>query len=230
MPSRLEHAALRARLADARLMLLFTPALLRGADPWAILDAVACEVDVIQVRPKPIDGTGTAVTEARGTLELARGILERLRSRPEPHPLVLVNDRVDVARALEEEGLAGVHLGQTDASVAHARLVLGARPLVGLSTHDPEQVARAEELEVDYLGFGPVFATSTKGYEKGLGPERAWVASRGSSRPVFAIGGIDLTNASTLAEVGRIAVGSAILCASDPGRAARELRALIERA
>jgi thiamine monophosphate synthase len=46
---------------------------------------------------------------------------------------------------------------------------------------------------------------------------------------VFAIGGIDPTNASALVEVGRIAVGSAILCASDPGRAARELRALIER-
>ena len=74
-----------------------------------------------------------------------------------------------------------------------------------------------------------MYATTTKGYESGLGPERAWVASCGSSRPVFAIGGIDPTNASALVEVGRIAVGSAILCASDPGRAARELRALIER-
>jgi hypothetical protein len=63
---------LRSRIADARLMLLFTPALLGGADPWDVLDAVASEVDVIQVRPKPLHGSAP-VTEARGTRARALG-------------------------------------------------------------------------------------------------------------------------------------------------------------
>ena len=65
----------------------------------------------------------------------------------------------------------------------------------------------------------------SEGYERGLGPEAAWVASTASSVPVFPIGGIDAVGALELAVVGRAAVGAAILCAEDPGAAARALRA-----
>lgn len=211
-------------------MLLYTPDLVRDRDPWEVLEAVLSEVDIVQVRPKPVQGAPGVVTQARAVLELARGVLARTRALPEPRPLVLVNDRVDVARALTDEGIAGVHLGQEDTPVELARAVLGPAPLIGLSTHSASQVAGAAALAVDYLGFGPVYASSTKGYEHGLGPEHAWVAANASARPVFAIGGIDRSNAADLVEVGRIAVGSAILCAADPRRAARELRALLERA
>jgi thiamine-phosphate pyrophosphorylase len=88
-------------------------------------------------------------------------------------------------------------------------------------------VIASEDLPVDYLGFGPVYATSTKGYERGLGFEPAWIAAQASSRPLFAIGGIDRTNAADLARVGRAAVGAGILAADDPARAAREIRAAL---
>lgn len=203
-------------------MLLLTPALVQGGDALAAVEAALPYLDVIQVRPKPLGSAGTS--SAREAWHLCRALLERLATLPDP-PLVLVNDRVDVARALWSAGLAGVHLGQDDTPPAVARELLGPGPLIGLSTHDATQVARAGEEPVDYLGFGPVFATATKGYGKGLGAERAWVASAACGGPLFPIGGIDATNAETLARVGRAAVGSAILCAADPADAARRIAA-----
>ena len=89
---------------------------------------------------------------------------------------------------------------------------------------------------MDTLGFGPVFATGTKGYgladtprdaPRVVGPERAWVVAESSEVPVFPIGGIDLTNVDQLERVGRAAVGSAVLGAGDPARAAEAMRALL---
>jgi thiamine-phosphate pyrophosphorylase len=99
--------------------------------------------------------------------------------------------------------------------------------VIGLSTHDMRQVARAQDEPVNYLGFGPLFPTATKGYEHGLGPDAAWIADTASELPLFPIGGIDATNAAELARVGRAAVSTAILDAEDPGRAASEIRGLL---
>jgi len=207
-------------------MLLLTPELVPGGGVMDAVEAALPHIDVIQVRPKPLglgSGSGSGgTTSAREAFDLCRALLERVATLPDP-PLVLVNDRVDVARALLSAGVAGVHLGQDDTPPAVARELLGPAPLIGLSTHDTTQVVLGSEEPVDYLGFGPVFATATKGYEKGLGPERAWVASEAFGGPLFAIGGIDTTNADTLCQVGRAAVGSAILAAEDPGDAARRI-------
>jgi len=154
-------------------------------------------------------------------------VLDLVAAHPGLDVPVLVDDRVDVARTLLERGCAGVHLGQDDAPPELARELLGEAPLIGLSTHSPAQVVASLEQPVDYLGFGPIHATSTKGYVRGLGPEAAWVAAQASDRPLFAIGGIDATNAGELEDVGRAAVSSAILAAADPARAARELRELL---
>jgi thiamine-phosphate pyrophosphorylase len=211
---------LRERLGRARLMLLLTPDLVPDGGAMTAVEAALPHLDVIQVRPKPLGPIGTS--SAREAWDLCRAILDRIATLDDP-PLVLVNDRVDVARALWSAGLAGVHLGQNDTPAAVARELLGPGPLIGLSTHDSTQVVLGSEEPVDYVGFGPVFATATKGYGKGLGAERAWVASEAFGGPLFAIGGIDTTNAETLAQVGRAAVGSAILCAADPGDAARRI-------
>jgi thiamine-phosphate diphosphorylase len=120
-----------------------------------------------------------------------------------------------------------VHLGADDAPPELARALLGPEALIGLSTHGAADVVRATELPVDYLGFGPIHATATKGYARGLGSEAAWIAAQASAYPLFPIGGIDATNASELAGVGRAAVGSALLSAPDPARAARELAGLL---
>jgi thiamine monophosphate synthase len=93
-------------------------------------------------------------------------------------------------------------------------------------------VTAAEDAPIDLVGFGPVFVSATKGYgvatndtraPRVQGPERAWIATEASARPLFPIGGIDLANIDELAEVGRAAVGSAILSSNDPAHAARVL-------
>ena len=217
-----------SRLRSARLLLLFSPELCGARDPLAVLEAASSSVDVVQVRPKPRERQPSTLApcEARETYAWTARVLDLLAARG-GGPVVTVDDRVDVALALASRGCAGVHLGQDDCPPAVARRLLGPEAWIGLSTHDLEQVALAEDEPVDYLGFGPVHATATKGYGRGLGPEAAWIASVGSARPLFAIGGIDATNVADLARVGRVAVGSAILAAADPGAAARELRALL---
>jgi thiamine-phosphate pyrophosphorylase len=219
------HDHNRRRLADARLMLLFSPELCAPRDPLEMLEAVLESVDVVQIRPKP--AASSAPCSARDTYEWCARALDLLSARPALDVLVIVDDRVDVAAALRERGCAGVHLGQDDCPVGVARAVLGPGSLIGFSTHDMRQVAFASDMEVDYIGFGPIHATRTKGYTRGLGSEACWVASEASSRPVFAIGGIDAANAGELSRVGRAAVGSAILAADDPAHAARELRELL---
>ncbi|MCP3915999.1 MAG: thiamine phosphate synthase [bacterium] len=220
-----DPAELRARVADARVMLVFTPELCTERDPLDVLEATLAGVDVVQVRPKTVGDTArTAVTEARAALDWSRQVLEVVGDRELP---VIVNDRVDVAHALTREGLAGVHVGADDTPPAVAREVLGPDPLIGLSTHTVAEVVLAGEESVDYIGYGPIFATATKGYARGLGPEEAWVANSAAPCPLFAIGGIDLTNADSLADVGRAAVSSVILCADDPAAAATALRGLL---
>lgn len=226
-PRTLTGDAARMALARSRLMLLFSPALCLDRDPLAVLEAALPHLDAVQVRPKPAGAGAAAPAPARETWEWSRRILDLLRGRTGSPLVLLVDDRVDVAFALRAEGVAGVHLGQEDLEASLARGILGAEALIGLSTHDMQQVAEAGELPVDYLGFGPVHATPTKGYQLGLGSEACWIASEAARTPVFPIGGIDLANAQELVRIGRSAVSSAILGAADPGRAARELRELL---
>jgi len=217
----------RARLSSARLLLIFTPELVeaeRGpGSALEVLEACVSHADVIQVRVKA-EGSSSGPSPARALADWTRRVLELCALSNSSAPLVTVNDRVDVALALAPEGCAGCHVGQGDLPPAEARALLGPDLLLGLSTRTPRDVVRADETLLDYLGFGPVYPTATKDYSDGLGPEAAWVAREGSVLPLFAIGGIDETNASELAMVGRIAVGSAILNAEDPGVAAKRMR------
>lgn len=210
-------------------MLIFSPDLCAGSDPLAVLEAVLGSVDIVQIRPKALAGSTQrpSPSSARDVYEWSVRALDVFDAHPELDVPLIVDDRVDVAAALWSRGCAGVHLGQDDCPIEAARLVLGTDPLIGFSTHSLSQVAHANELAVDYLGFGPIHATMTKGYTRGLGAEACWIACTGSEKPVFPIGGIDFTNAGELARIGRAAVGSAILRAEDPARAAREIRALL---
>ena len=220
---------LRARLADARILLVFTPDACGPNDPQAVLEALIAEVDIVQVRPKSL-GADAPRTSAADAVAWCRKALNLAWACGDDAALVMVNDRVDVACALAQDGLAGVHLGQDDCDPAVARSELGETPLIGLSTHDARQVALASEEPVDYLGFGPTFATTTKGYPEGLGPERAWIAAGAAGVPLFPIGGIELANINQLATIGRAAVGSALLAAPDPVNVARQLRRLLSDA
>jgi thiamine-phosphate pyrophosphorylase len=215
----------RERLARARLMLIFTPGQ-PGAD-LERLAALAPEVDIVQVRAKA-PGRRFGPSPAGELCRWTERAADRIATLPaERRPLLFVNDRPDVAKLLA--GLIdGLHLGQEDTPPEALRAWLGPELLIGYSTHSIAQVARALELPIDCLGFGPVFPSGTKGYERGLGPERAQVAAAGSPLPLFPIGGIDLERANELSPVGRAAVGAALLEAADPVAAARALRAALE--
>ena len=223
---------LRARLGAAQLMLIFSPEVCGERDPLALLEELAPVVDIVQVRPKPLARRASPVVaadpsaEARSTYDWAVAALDLFLGIDEP-PLLLVNDRVDVALALRERGCAGVHLGQGDLPARAARELLGQGPLIGLSTHDLGQVVQAGEEPVDYLGLGPIFPSSTKGYARGLGSEVSWIAASGCELPIFAIGGVQPSNAAELERLGRAAVSSALLSASDPLAQARALRAAL---
>lgn len=128
---------------------------------------------------------------------------------------VIVNDRADLARLA---GAAGVHVGQTDLPVDAVRAVLGADALVGLSTHDRDQIDAALATSADYVAVGPVYATSTKetGYSpRGLDLLR-YAAGRG--KPIVAIGGIRLETVDALVAAGAagLAVITDILTGGDP--------------
>ena len=113
---------------------------------------------------------------------------------------VIVNDRPDVARLA---AAAGVHLGQTDMPAAAARLVLEPGQMLGLSTHNLEQALDADKLPVDYIAVGPIFPTSTKlNPDPVLGIKGLAAICELVHKPVVAIGGIRLENASEIFEAG----------------------------
>lgn len=199
---------------DLRLCLLFTPGLCRQ-DPWLTLDrALRGGVDLVQWRVKHADPDGLAEC------------LRRCRAASVP---VIVNDDVQLA---VQSSAAGAHVGQDDMPAEQARRLLGERWL-GVSTHDPAQIRAAATAGADYLGFGPCFPTTTKGYARGQ-PQRAVtdaVRTAGDCQlPLFAIGGITPENLPRLLALGirRIAVTAAILQADDPAEAARRLRSLLQ--
>lgn len=124
---------------------------------------------------------------------------------------IVVNDRVDIALALE----SGVHLGQEDFPPEAARRLLGDDAIIGVSTHNAEQARRASRLPVNYLAIGPIFTTSSKSNSEpvvGLEGLRD-VRDAIGDFPLVAIGGISHENALDVLESGAdaIAVMSALL-------------------
>ncbi|EME54622.1 thiamine phosphate synthase [Amycolatopsis decaplanina] len=220
MPT-LSGSLIRARLADARLYLCTDARSGRGDLAEFADAALAGGVDIIQLRDK----TGGAPIEAKHEI----AALEVLAEACEKHDkLLAVNDRADVALAV---GAHVLHLGQDDIPVPLARRVLGDDVVIGRSTHSAEQAeAAAEEPGVDYFCTGPCWPTPTKPGRSapGLDLVRSTAAS-GTTRPWFAIGGIDTERLPEVLDAGasRIVVVRAITEAEDPEAAARTLRAAL---
>src|SRR5262245_38551329 len=117
---------------------------------------------------------------------------------------VIVNDRVDLAVAVNADG---VHLGQDDIPPAKARQLLGESRIIGLSTHNLEQALRADHEAVDYIAIGPVFQTSTKeNPDETIGLTLVAEVSGRVSKPLVAIGGITLENCYSVIESGAASV------------------------
>ena len=129
--------------------------------------------------------------------------------------LFLVNDRCDLALAIDADG---VHLGQSDLPYLSARRLLGPEKRIGVSTHNAGHVRDAERLGPDYIGFGPIFAPASKAdHDPVVGLEGLRSIRALTSLPVFAIGGIQLQHVRPLMDAGAngIAVVSAVVGASD---------------
>lgn len=129
--------------------------------------------------------------------------------------LFIMNDRVDLALAVEADG---VHLGQQDIPIALARQILGPSRIVGRSTTNPEEMKRALDEGADYIGVGPVYATPTKAGKAAAGLDYVRYAAAHAPIPWFAIGGINADNLGDVLEAGaeRVAVVRAIMEAEQP--------------
>lgn len=135
----------------------------------------------------------------------------------------IVNDRVDVAAALDADG---VHLGQDDLPIAFARQILGGSKIIGISTHSLEQALQAQADGADYIGVGPVFATQSKtDVCAPVGLELVRQVTPVIRIPYVAIGGIKLHNVEQVLEAGakNIAVISEVVGANDITATARAL-------
>jgi thiamine-phosphate pyrophosphorylase len=158
---------------------------------------------------------------ARVLVEVARALVSTL-SVP-----VIVNDRADVAIAA---GAAGVHLGAEDVPVAAIRRVAPGGFTIGASVGGDEEVALAAG--ADYVGIGPVYATSSKADAgTAIGLDRFVQLAQACAVPALAIGGLTVENAGAAMHAGAsgIAVIRAIFAAADPETAARALRSAIGR-
>lgn len=151
--------------------------------------AVKAGVSAIQLREKKCE-SGAMLAMARRLRELTRGT----------RTLFFVNDRPDIARLSEADGL---HLGQNDLAVAEARQIVGDRMLIGKSTHHPAQLAEALAEGADYLGIGPIFTTTSKeNPDPVLGIRLAAQMRRVADRPCVAIGGLSEANLPGLLRAG----------------------------
>ena len=129
--------------------------------------------------------------------------------------IFLVNDRIDVALAVDADG---VHIGQDDMPIAVAREIIGEHKIIGLSTHELEQAIEAEESGADYIGLGPIFNTSTKkDAGDGIGFHLIKNVKDAINIPVVAIGGINKDNCMHVIEGGvdSLVAISAVVCSDD---------------
>jgi thiamine-phosphate pyrophosphorylase len=198
---------------DWSVYLVTDRALCRGR---ALEDVVAAAVrggvTMVQLREKECS--------TRAFIALAERVLAVTRPR---HVPLIINDRVDVALAVDAEG---VHVGQDDMPPDVVRRLLARDKILGLSVETMEQAREARAFDVDYLGVSPVFLTPTKAeLEHAWGVEGLNAVRAMTSLPLVGIGGIHAGNASRVLRAGAdgVAVVSAICSADDPEAAAREL-------
>ena len=213
------------RLRGVRLCVLVHGGRSEDAFEAIVRQCLDAGVGMIQLRAKDLDDR-TLIARGRRLTTLCRErALQRHAGSPSGEaggPLAIINDRTDVARAVDADG---VHLGQEDLEAEDARKILGPRKLIGVSTHSLEQARRAVFSGANYLGAGPVFPSKTKDFDVFAGLQYLREATAEVRLPLFAIGGIGIENLQQVMDAGadRIAVSSAVVGAPDPCQAAGEL-------
>jgi thiamine-phosphate pyrophosphorylase len=208
----------RRRLVDARLYVLVSGSLCSASLDWTIQEAAAGGAQIIQLREKTLSDR-----------ELLERALKVRRWTRQAGVLFIMNDRPDLARLAEADG---VHLGQEELPVKEARRIIGPDALIGVSTHNLEQVRQAVLDGASYIGVGPTFASGTKQFAEFPGLEFVRQATTETSLPTFAIGGVnrETLEAAIAAGARRVAVSQAICQAEDPRQVAAEMRRMLTAA
>jgi thiamine-phosphate pyrophosphorylase len=207
------------RLRSARLYILVDVS--GPPDVWLarIRNLVIHGADIIQIRDKRCDDR-TLWDRSRMAADL---VCREMASDAEGNRCqLIINDRPDVAAAVEADG---VHVGQDELPTSVVRKIVGENKLVGLSTHTLQQVREASVLGADYIGCGPTFPSNTKSFDTFAGVAFAEEATKISSLPAFAIGGIDQSNLQQLLDVGvrRIAASGCVWGSADEAGICRAL-------
>ena len=205
---------------ECTLYLITDRALSRGRSTVHVVRAaLAGGVDVVQFRDK----------EAEAATLIEEGIrIHELTARYQV-PLI-VNDRVDIALAIEAEG---AHVGQTDLPAGMARKLLPVPALLGVSTSSPDMARHAQQQQADYVGFGPIYQTTTKETTASpRGTEMMHDTLEAINIPLVALGGISERNISEVVAAGadHVAVCSAIVGAQDVERATATIKEMMLQA
>jgi thiamine-phosphate pyrophosphorylase len=199
-----------------RLCLVTDRGLARGRPLADIVDAaVRGGVTMVQLREK--HATTRAFLEEARALKALLGPLGIL---------LVVNDRLDIALAIDADG---VHVGQTDLPVAEVRRLAGPGKIVGLSITNATQILRPDAAAADYLGIGPIYLQQTKDdAATPLGVEGFRHLRALTPKPVVAIGGLKPDNSAAVLAAGAdgLAVVSAIVAADEPEVVARQFARL----
>ncbi|MBR6994130.1 MAG: thiamine phosphate synthase [Methanobrevibacter sp.] len=176
-----------------------------------IEEAIKGGVTVVQIREK--------TAETLDFYNLALKVKEITTKYNVP---LIINDRVDVALAIDAEG---VHVGQSDMPCDVTRKLIGEDKILGVSAATIDEAKKAEKDGADYIGTGAVFPTATKDDAPSITKQDLKDVVDSISIPVVAIGGITLENASQLKDTGiaGLSVVSAIMSAENPKKASQDL-------
>jgi len=169
---------------------------------YAIIDAGSLSVPVVEFACELV-ASGVTLIQYRNKQGSTRQMLSdarELRRICPPAVTLIMNDRPDLALAAD---LQGVHLGQDDLTVDAARRVCHRPMVVGVSTHNLDQLQAADASDADYIAIGPVFPTASKNDpEPVVGLEGVRLARSATRKPLVAIGGISLENCRSVVAAG----------------------------
>jgi thiamine-phosphate pyrophosphorylase len=191
---------------------------------YAILDR-SCFPDTktLLATANELVSAGCSLLQYRNKQGSARQILDdarELKTQVGSRVKLIMNDRADLCLAA---GFDGVHLGQDDLSPDSARRILGPNRWLGVSTHNPVQLAEADKTPADYLAIGPVFSTSSKANpDPVVGLDGVRRARELARKPLVAIGGITRANARSVIDAGADSVAVISDLIRDPRKSAEE--------
>ena len=202
---------------DLSLYLILDPPMCGGfSETLAVTQqALASGVSMIQLRAPTL--------KKKAWYELALALKPLCATYQVP---LIINDHLDIALAIDADG---VHIGQEDIPVSVARQLLGNQKIIGLSVTNENEARQANDLPVDYVGVGPVFATDTKkDAAAALGFEQAQKLVHICPHPSVLIGGLKAEHIDSVKQTGAngICVVSAICAAKEPGKMTNYMKSL----